>query len=199
MSEARLVGAILKNLRESYGVKINVSPSFERGMATLVETGTESRIIMIGASHMCRTAEFLPSCVNLAYPGFRLEKDKISNVENELKKLNIGEGDTVVLDLLSNAAFIGTDDDGLPTPASRAGDGSYHIIGSLTTSPPTALKRALSNCNSPCGVLSGSKVLLVCPIPRYVTKGCCEDLTHVTNISGPEYDDELLDFQDQHR
>jgi hypothetical protein len=94
---------------------------------------------------------------------------------------------------------MGTDDDGLPTPASRGGDGSYHIIGSLTTSPPTALKKALANCNSLCGVLSGSKVLLVCPIPRYVTKGCCDDPTHVTNISGPEYDDELLDFQDQHR
>jgi hypothetical protein len=141
MSEARLVVAILKNLRDSYGVKINVSPSFERGMATPVETGTGSRIIMVGASHMCRTAEFLPDCVNLAYPGFRIEKDMISNVEIELRKLNVVEGDTVVLDLLSNAAFMGTDDDGLPTPASRAGDGRYHIIGSLTTSPPTALKR----------------------------------------------------------
>jgi hypothetical protein len=45
---------------------------------------------MVGASHMCRTAEFLPGCVNLAYPGFRLKKDMISNVENELKKLNVG-------------------------------------------------------------------------------------------------------------
>jgi hypothetical protein len=84
-TEARLVGAILKNLRESYGVKINISPSFEGGMATPVETGTRSRIIMVGASHMCRTAEFLPGCVNLAYSGFRLEKDMISNVENQLK------------------------------------------------------------------------------------------------------------------
>jgi hypothetical protein len=41
------------------------------------------------------------------------------------------------MDLLSNTAYMGTNEDGLPLPAIRVGDGGYHVIGSLTSAPPT--------------------------------------------------------------
>jgi hypothetical protein len=40
---------------------------------------------------------------------------------------------------------------------------------------------------------------LICPIPRYVTSKCCTDSTHIENFSNSDYDDELLECQDQHR
>jgi hypothetical protein len=43
---------------------------------------------------------------------------------------------------------MGTDVSGLPSPAVRAGDGRYHIPGSLTTAPPTILKKVLEVCNT---------------------------------------------------
>jgi hypothetical protein len=45
----------------------------------------------------------------------------------------------------------------------------------------------------------GSRVVLVCPIPRYVRTKCCDDPSHITNIGGEDYEEELMDFQEQHR
>jgi hypothetical protein len=100
---------------------------------------------------------------------------------------------------LSNMAFMGSDMEGIPTPAVRAGDGRYHIMGALTTAPPTALKKALELCNPLAQTVKENKVVLVCPIPRYVKTKCCDDTSHITNFAGGDYEEELMDFQDQHR
>ncbi len=57
----------------------------------------------------------------------------MAELEKQIEKLAPGSNDTVVLDLLSNSAYIGTNDEGLPLPAFRAWDGSYRNICSLTT------------------------------------------------------------------
>ncbi len=50
----------------------------------LVEPQGNGRIILIGASHKNRTAEFLNECISLAIPGFRPEKGKIIEIEERL-------------------------------------------------------------------------------------------------------------------
>jgi hypothetical protein len=49
--------------------------------------------------------------------------------------------DTVVMDLLSNVTYMGTNEEGLPKLAITAGACSYYIPGLLTTAPPPALKK----------------------------------------------------------
>ncbi len=94
---------------------------------------------------------------------------------------------------------MGSDSEGLPTPAIRAGDGRYHIVGALTTAPPTALKKTLELCNPLAERVKETKVVLVCPIPRYVKTKCCDNPSHITNFASGEYEEELMDYQDQHR
>jgi hypothetical protein len=85
--------------------------------------------------------------VSLAYPGFRPDKKIIAEIEIKMEQLAPGPPDTVVLDLLSNNAYVGTDEDGLPLTAISAGDSSYHVIVSLTTAPlPTTIKKTLCFC-----------------------------------------------------
>jgi hypothetical protein len=60
---------------------------------------------------------------------------------SRLDGLSINGDDKVVLDLLSNSAFMGTDADGLPSPAFAGEDGTYHIPGSLSAAPPQAIKK----------------------------------------------------------
>ncbi len=43
------------------------------------------------------------------------------------------------------------------------------------------------------------QISLVCPIPRYVKTKCCDDPSHIANFGNEDYEDELMDFQDQHR
>ncbi len=72
-----------------------------------------------------------------------------------------------MLDLLSNTAYMGTDEEGLPLPSYREGDGGYHIAGTLTTAPPTTLRKTLDNCVELGKKLLNSRFILVCPTPRY--------------------------------
>ncbi len=97
--------------------------------------------------------------------------------------LELGPDDNLILDLLSNSAYMGTDDNRLPTPVLRAGDGSYHIQGFLTTAPPTTLKKLLEACGSLVSIIGSCSVLLFVPIPRCVVGKCwCTDPTHIENI-----------------
>jgi hypothetical protein len=197
--EKKLVGVILREICCEFGVKLNIEPTIERGMATQASTADGGRTILIGASHMCRTAEHLQDCVSLAQPGFKPTLENLREVEKKIRKICPVENDLVVLDLISNIAYMGTDEDGLPSPAFRSGDGTYHIPGSLTTAPPTTIKKALEHCATLAELLKKTRVLLICPIPRYVTGKCCADPTHIENFESPDYDDELLECQDQHR
>ncbi len=135
----------------------------------------------------------------MAYPGFRPDQGKVAELSTSLAGGGPGEQDVVILDLLSNVAFMGSDSDGLPTPAIRAGDGRYHIVGALTTAPPTALKKTLELCTPLAEAAKETRVILVCPISRYVKTKCCDDPSHITNFGSEDYDDELMDFQEQHR
>jgi hypothetical protein len=99
------------------------------------------RTVLIGASHMCRTAEQLPECISLAMPGFKPTPESLREIERKVRKIDPDERDLVVMDLISNVAYMGTDEDGLPSPPVRSGDGTYHITGSLTTAPPTKINQ----------------------------------------------------------
>jgi hypothetical protein len=100
---------------------------------TQVTDNEKARVVLIGASYMIRLEDNMGSdTVSLAVQGFSSREPTISEITDELQKLGLSNRDTVVLDLLSNSAFMGTDSYGLPTEVIRTEDVSYHVIGSLT-------------------------------------------------------------------
>jgi hypothetical protein len=198
--ERTIVRAILVGVSGQYGVGINCNPSLERGMATLVNDIVTGRVIVVGASHMCRMTESVPmDFISLAYPGFRPTRDGIESVVKKLESLVITANDTVVLDLISNVSFMGTDKDGLPTPSIKGGDGKYHVLGMLTTAPPTTLKKNFEGCNAIAENIKKANVILICPMPRYVLEKCCNDPAHIENHSNMDFDEEIVEYQEQHR
>ncbi len=195
-----IVRELLVGVAGQYGVGINCNPSLERGMVTPVSDNVTGRIIVVGASHMCRMTESVSmNFISLAYPGFRPTKDGVENVVEKLENITVTENDTVVMDLISNVAFMGTDKDGLPTPSIRGGDGKYHVPGVLTTAPPTTLKKNLEACNAIADRIKIANVILICPTPRYVHEKCCNDPAHIENHSNTDFDEEIAEYQEQHR
>jgi hypothetical protein len=88
------------------------------------------RIVVVGASHMCRLAKQVPAdTVVLAVAGFKPAKDSVAEIREKLERLSLGKSDTVVMDLLSNMAFMGTSEEGIPIPAMRGQDSKFHIAG----------------------------------------------------------------------
>jgi hypothetical protein len=82
--------------------------------------------------------------VDLTVKGWIPKSGNIGKLFETLKKLNLTGIDTVVIDSMSNTAFLGTDDDGLPIPAEKSDeDGRYHLNGDLQLAPPSAFKNTI--------------------------------------------------------
>jgi hypothetical protein len=182
-AETRIISVLLSELVQKFGVSVNTDPILERGSATQVKTHMPGRLIIVGASHMVRLAKHLPNTtISLAYPGFKATLQALTQIVTGLEELRLNKDDSLILDLLSNSSFMGTDEEGLPTPAIAGEGDTYHIPGSLVTSPGPAIKKILANCNR-LGKLCVSchQVTLVAPVPRYVTSRCCNNKSHVEN------------------
>jgi hypothetical protein len=60
-----------------------------------------------------------------------------------MERISICQSDNkIFLNLLSKVVYMGTDEDGLTTPAFRAGDVICHIKG-LTVTPPPPLRKKI--------------------------------------------------------
>jgi hypothetical protein len=68
-----------------------------------------------------------------------------------------------------------------------AEDDGYHINLDLVVAPEifvkgqtVLLKELIANC-------SNHVIYILCPVPRFVTFRCCDDPTHCTNFTDPDY------------
>ncbi len=198
-TEKELVETILSELNANFGLNLDTCPALERGAVTMDRSESNRRIFVIGGSHMCKTAIFLPKdTVCLAEPGFVATPTTSGRISQGLRNFLPGTGDTVVLDLLSNTAFVGADSAGMPTQPFKGGDGKYHILGSLTAALTSVVKKALQTAVGFIEAAKGSSFILVAPTPRYVTKKCCMNPDHIDNFEDPNYEKELMEGIDHH-
>ncbi len=98
-------------------------------------------MVFIGGSNLGRIAKAAAEnghmIVDLTAKGWIPQSGKIDRLCETLKKLNLTEIDTVVIDSMSNTAYLGTDEDGLPIPAEKSvEDERYHLNGDLQLAPP---------------------------------------------------------------
>jgi hypothetical protein len=191
--EGRLIMSLFEEINNFYGMGIDPNPTLERGSVTQGADMNKIRTVFVGASHMTRLADEMGhDVVNLAFPGFRPKEQMLNEIASKLAELKLGKKDTVVVDLLSNVVFMGTNNDGLPTEATRAEDGSYHVVGSLTIAPPSLTKKILAGCSKLAHALKETGTVLVSPIPRYVFRKCCDNPEHIENFEDPELDEEVV-------
>ncbi len=75
-------------------------------------------------------------------PGFKVTPAGVKPLATWLAALQPSKDDTVVLNLLSNSAFLGTDvEGGLPSPSLLGVDGTYHKVCLLTVAPALTVKK----------------------------------------------------------
>jgi hypothetical protein len=95
----------------------------------------KKRILVIGGSHMSRTAGYMSKdTINLEEPGFVASAAASSNLLGRLQRHGPGPDNVIVMDLLSNSAFCGSDSCGVPLPPVGGGGGWYLPCAWLTRS-----------------------------------------------------------------
>ncbi len=126
--------------------------------------------------------------VDLTVSGWSPKPGNIKKMTKILKNLKLGVNDTVVIDVMSNSAFLGTGEDGLPvTPAKSCEDGQCYLTGDLQLAPIPAFKtnlRQIETLLEQGGGGGGARAVILVPLPRYVPASCCGDGGHVT-ITAP--------------
>ncbi len=132
----------------SFHTNLDCHPSFDRSVPPLFTAHNAGRTVFIGASNMGRIAKAAAEnghiVVDLTSSGWTPKPGRIKKLCETLEKLNLTEFDTVVIDPMSNSAYVGTDEDGLPIPAEKSDeDGRYHLYGDLQLAPPSAFKNCL--------------------------------------------------------
>jgi hypothetical protein len=98
----------------------------------------------------------------------------------------------VVLQLLDNSCYFGRASDGSRTAAKKGSDGKYHLEGDVTI---CAYDTQLEHLKAMKGILDAVNkrtCLLVTPLPRYMTAGCCLRPEHCSNRRYKDFRQHLM-------
>jgi len=195
LSESRIVNALLTELNDVYGLNLDISPDYSRNPNHNTGNG-HGRMILVGGSHMARLAEAMQQggaeTRYIGAPGWVATRAALLDASTQMRNLKVSGDDSVVIDLWSNSAYMGTDEFGLPVRAAKnTSDGKYHIVGDLQAAPKTVFEKIMQDSIPVLDAARGSKVVLLIPIPRYIQNKCCATAGHVANFGQENFSSEI--------
>ena len=133
--------------------------------------------------------------VDVTFPASRIS---VANVELIRQKYLAARGRIhtsiqviTVIQLFDNAYYFCRGKDGSLTPGVKLTDGRHHVIGDSILAPKELQFHAFKQLLPLLNAATGTSLVLVPPLPRYWSKGCCGAGGHVTNLKAEGYQDEL--------
>ena len=113
----------------------------------------------------------------------------MGNILAAIGELKLKKGDFLYLDLLSNAIFMGTDEDGLQILPGKDNQKRWHVTGSLTSCPKPRIKKILALFDTLRELAGEATMICGLPLPRYVKEKCCKEDAHIDNFRDSDYVD----------
>jgi hypothetical protein len=160
------------------------------------------KFVLVGASHAKRLCEVMTGlnmeAVTLGTTSWFPSKKNRDKLADELKEFLEGlEPDpekkvVVIFANLDKSYFQARSEDG-SFIFHRLHDGTYHVDGDLVACPMEQLKFLFELLIPVFNANAGMRRLLLCPIPRYLWKGCCEDPDHAPNRSDEGFQEDILE------
>ena len=103
--------------------------------------------------------------------------DMATHIESELAARHYT---AVIFQLLDKNMFFAQCEDGSRIPARRAIDGKYHVDGELVLTDKDNQYAILKLCEPLWNAAKDKHAVVVGPLPRFSTAGCCEDTDHIS-------------------
>jgi hypothetical protein len=195
--ENRLVCALIAELRTKLALDLDPMPSLDRKMGSQARPKKKVEYLIVGSSNAKRTARALEDMGNDTHLIFSLNwRITRENVENLASRVSCAiaetDPDVVVLQLLDGSCYFAKGEDGSRTLPRKHADGKYHIVGEMVVCP-AEIQTEQFNCMRPLFDVVGKRLcVVVSPMPRYVTEGCCNNPHHVSNREDPHFKSNLL-------
>jgi hypothetical protein len=189
----QIIAALFSEVNNKYALDMDLEPALTRcsGSQSSDKNTNSGRIFKIGASHIVKTVGGLMSSsfdiINCAKPGWQANKAAIAELGSKLKSNNISDEDVIIIDPIANSVFCGTDSEGDHVDPVRLQDKRYHIPGDLTCRSKSKIKKLLDDLAGILPKETMPRLILIVPIPRYVTSRCCDDPDHINNFEHESY------------
>jgi hypothetical protein len=190
--ETRLVKCLIGELRTKFGLDLEPNPRSDRAIGPQEKAKRKGDLLLVGSSNASKMAEMLSSRGKptglLFSPGWTITRQNVDHMAANINK-KIAEEDpaVIVLYLMDNSVFFVRQEDGSRHLPIMSRDGIFHATGELRVCSGDVQDEQFRTLRPIFDVIGKRKCLWVAPIPRYVTRGCCEDRTHVTNRTDAYY------------
>jgi hypothetical protein len=203
-TETQLMKTIIAEIRSRMALDLDPSPTFERGLGRQVTIGRKVHYLVCGSSNAERLARGLEAAGNMAaavdIPNWRINDQSVEQMRIMLKEAILKHNpDTIVFQLLDNSIYFAKMSDGGTIPSRKGLDGKYHVDGELVLASRETQQQLLKTCRPLFEVAAGRKAVIVAPLPRYITAGCCNDEDHVSNRRNPSFKADLLEALELHK
>jgi hypothetical protein len=184
--ERKWTTALVDDARLKLALDLDPMPTLERGMGLQSRAKRKVDFMVIGGSHAARTAKILIetgySVCKLINTGWRIDRASCEALASTIStSLDEEDPEVVVQQLLDSSMFYTKCSDGSRVLPKKLQDGRFHVEGELVVASAdtqfdhyNTLKPVLDKIgNRPC--------IIVSPMPRFITQGCCQDVRHVAN------------------
>jgi hypothetical protein len=200
--EIEVVKTMIAELRTKLALDLDPSPAYERGLG--FQTSTKKAVDVVGSSNASKLAKALEDrgfAVFIIYkPNWRITHEAVEQLVSETAgAIQDMDPTTVVFEILDNSSFFGRTRDGSRTAPRRDEDGIYHLTGDVTTSTKETQLEHFNSIRPLLNLAAKRRFILVTPLPRYVTAGCCLNPDHCLNRWYQDFQQHMLNTLEMFR
>jgi hypothetical protein len=198
-AEKEIIMSVINELRTGLALELDQSPSLDRKMPAKGGGGPPESIdyLIIGrtktsammADALVRTGK---KCELVSYPEWRVTQAFVARMATDLAAAMAAKRPkAIIIAGLDESYYMAQYEEVHTSPARKDAAGHYHIDGDLIVAAKSAQMRMLNVLAPIWEQTEGTKTVIICPMVRYITEGCCDDSEHIPNRLDPGFHDKL--------
>ena len=193
--ETAVIRTLIGELQLKLALELDATPTMSRTPSLVGNprgAAKDGAFLIIGSSNAGRLEEALQrkgvSTGHILSKNWRATKTNVADMANQIQEeLSVREYTVVVFQLLDNNIFFALCEDGSRIPARRGLDGKFHVDGALVLADKDNQYAILKLCEPLWSATKNKHVVVVGPLPRFISNGCCADSEHVSNRTDLDY------------
>ena len=183
--EENIISSIISDLQDNLAMDLDSYPILNRNPGPELRRGNDC-FLVVGSSNAKRLCDALQQ-KNIE-TGFVIsnnwratKKSVLVMAEHIKEELGAKRYTAVIFQLLDNNFFFEQGEDGSKAPPRKSADGGFHVMGDLVLADKDGQLAILKLCEPLWAAAGGNNIVIVGPMARFVTDGCCPDKSHVAN------------------
>jgi hypothetical protein len=199
-AEADIIKSIIAELRTGLALNLDTSPDLDRKVPVeaggavasnkvdYLVIGRAGAVAMVAAA-LARAGK---TSEQVSHPDWRLTSSYVSRIAEEAKAaIEARRPGVVIVAGLDESYFMASYDEVHTLPATKDLEGHYHIHGDLVVASKEAQLKLAALMEPLWAITKGVKTVVVGPVVRYVTGGCCGDPDHMPNRNNDTFLDRM--------